>query len=84
MTATICEDADAVVRLVSNSGQSGTLSIEASRRNSPIERQSNLSHVDLRVSDFYLFFYPSLSRLRDALLVPQCLDGIKTRGSESG
>ncbi len=39
------------VRFANNSGQSGTLSTEASRRNSPITSERTFSHVDARVRD---------------------------------
>jgi len=42
------------VRLLSSSGQSGTLSTDANRRNIPMNIESTFSHVDARVRGVYL------------------------------
>ena len=52
ITLTICNDAEEHERLVRSSGQSGTLSTEASSRHSPTTTESSFSHLDARVSGF--------------------------------
>jgi len=51
-TLIICSEAEGAELLVTSSGQSGTLSTEASRRNSPITIETTFNHVDARVRAF--------------------------------
>jgi hypothetical protein len=80
LTLTIWSEADGLERLVSSSGQSGTLSTEATRTKSPITIETTFSHVDARVRGL-TSLYPSLSRIGRRLFVTQCFDRIETGSS---
>src|SRR4051794_36401545 len=51
---TIWSEAEVQVRFVTSSGQSGTLSTEASRRQRATATEGSFSHMDARVSGLYL------------------------------